>query len=75
MGKRGALSWVGPRNAAGEPRAWLPGVPARDLTAGEAAALDAATHAAALASGLYAPEGEEPEVAARPPAKGKAAAG
>lgn len=70
MGKRGALSWVGPRNAAGEPRAWLPGVPARDLTAEEAAALDAAAHAAALASGLYA--SAEPEAAARPAAKGKA---
>ncbi len=49
----GALRYVGPRNASGEPSGFF-GVPARDLAAEEVAALSV-TRARLVESGLYAP--------------------
>lgn len=51
------LRWIGARKASGAPQRFIDGVPARDLTAEETAALSKDTHAAVLASGLYTTKG------------------
>lgn len=52
------LTFVAERNANGKPRAYLQGIPARDLDAQDLAALTDDQIAAAIGSGLYSASGK-----------------
>lgn len=64
MTRRAPWVFTGERDGAGQPVEWFAGIPARDLTAADVAALSDAEYATVEASRLY--RAAEPKAATKP---------